>query len=177
MLVRWRGFGPDVAALGGVHRRAQAVARIGALTADLNAVPDKTAKIVNQMLTWSRITVSAQGRPEKSLAVEAPSNAGAVKSAEVADSRISVRRVAGLGSGLAEAPRGIDAVAQRDQQGGRLLGHHASVRDASARPPSPELSWDRICCPNHRRFSAVSMVPRGGIEPPTLRFSVACSTN
>jgi hypothetical protein len=23
----------------------------------------------------------------------------------------------------------------------------------------------------------ILMVPRGGIEPPTLRFSVACSTN
>jgi hypothetical protein len=30
----------------------------------------------------------------------------------------------------------------------------------------------------HRRTKANSaVVPRGGIEPPTLRFSVACSTN
>jgi multicomponent K+:H+ antiporter subunit G len=26
-------------------------------------------------------------------------------------------------------------------------------------------------------FVVLTMVPRGGIEPPTLRFSVACSTN
>jgi hypothetical protein len=26
-------------------------------------------------------------------------------------------------------------------------------------------------------YSEVRVVPRGGIEPPTLRFSVACSTN
>jgi len=26
-------------------------------------------------------------------------------------------------------------------------------------------------------MSEKGMVPRGGIEPPTLRFSVACSTN
>jgi hypothetical protein len=27
------------------------------------------------------------------------------------------------------------------------------------------------------RTSEINVVPRGGIEPPTLRFSVACSTN
>ena len=27
------------------------------------------------------------------------------------------------------------------------------------------------------KWVLTSMVPRGGIEPPTLRFSVACSTN
>jgi hypothetical protein len=32
-----------------------------------------------------------------------------------------------------------------------------------------------ICFQENRLESSV--VPRGGIEPPTLRFSVACSTN
>jgi hypothetical protein len=31
--------------------------------------------------------------------------------------------------------------------------------------------------PKTFRFQGLKMVPRGGIEPPTLRFSVACSTN
>ena len=31
--------------------------------------------------------------------------------------------------------------------------------------------------PDPGRVSVGALVPRGGIEPPTLRFSVACSTN
>jgi diketogulonate reductase-like aldo/keto reductase len=38
---------------------------------------------------------------------------------------------------------------------------------------APMLAY--ICFQTNRLKS--SMVPRGGIEPPTLRFSVACSTN
>ena len=32
-----------------------------------------------------------------------------------------------------------------------------------------------LACPPDKLCAM--MVPRGGIEPPTLRFSVACSTN
>ena len=28
-----------------------------------------------------------------------------------------------------------------------------------------------------KKLNRIKVVPRGGIEPPTLRFSVACSTN
>jgi hypothetical protein len=38
--------------------------------------------------------------------------------------------------------------------------------------------WDEIePQPTEKKGPMPSMVPRGGIEPPTLRFSVACSTN
>ena len=53
-------------------------------------------------------------------------------------------------------------------------------QDGNLRPrrvPTYSLHYSiRIICPkllNH----LCKLVPRGGIEPPTLRFSVACSTN
>jgi hypothetical protein len=60
---------------------------------------------------------------------------------------------------------------------------HGRVRTA----PGRNVSRDALCCEGYGAFADArgrkrtaangALVPRGGIEPPTLRFSVACSTN
>ena len=53
------------------------------------------------------------------------------------------------------------------------------------KPNRPSRTPGASSTPKHVGLSAggdystslISLVPRGGIEPPTLRFSVACSTN
>jgi hypothetical protein len=57
------------------------------------------------------------------------------------------------------------------------IGNHDSGNQpvvALRAMPGTLLLRRRGCATRSRRRS---VVPRGGIEPPTLRFSVACSTN
>jgi integrase len=58
----------------------------------------------------------------------------------------------------------------------RLSSGQTAHKKSHSDVASPE--WDENCPQVIEQKGAVScMVPRGGIEPPTLRFSVACSTN
>ena len=54
----------------------------------------------------------------------------------------------------------------------------AKMQNAGSSPAGPANDVDRrLYATGEGSLLCPRMVPRGGIEPPTLRFSVACSTN
>jgi hypothetical protein len=71
----------------------------------------------------------------------------------------------------------------------RAIDKSATVWRKAASAADPACAINRSSCnmalsnegcivhPRRASQNIVALVPRGGIEPPTLRFSVACSTN
>ena len=104
--------------------------------------------------------------------------AAAVRLAEEGCSAHEIMAVLGHAT-LKEAAR---YTAKAEQQ--RLAS--SALRRFSERPPHKEKSHSSVAPPKWDKTDVQDtenngenkwMVPRGGIEPPTLRFSVACSTN
>jgi hypothetical protein len=100
-----------------------------------------------------------------------------------------------VGTLLVEAGFDIDTVRRRHGQKTLAMAiHYSETADTAERRAGALVRFDplgsksrtqlsnaREKLSNARRQdfskSLILMVPRGGIEPPTLRFSVACSTN
>ena len=73
----------------------------------------------------------------------------------------------------------VDRYTREAAQKGLAVSAMARIASNEKVPPSPARpEWDdNEAQPTDSKGVSKCMVPRGGIEPPTLRFSVACSTN
>jgi integrase len=104
--------------------------------------------------------------------------AAAAKLAEAGATTNEIAAVTGHRT-LKEVARYTAAASQKAMAGsamGRITSATTIVKSPTPGRQSPE--WDKSSPqPVDKSGAGEWMVPRGGIEPPTLRFSVACSTN
>jgi integrase len=104
--------------------------------------------------------------------------AAAARLAELGCSAHEIMAVTGHTS-LKEVQRYTVEAGRRVMAGsamGRLSEAHAAAKKSHI--PAENIGWDEMGDePVDDAGERPAMVPRGGIEPPTLRFSVACSTN
>jgi integrase len=104
--------------------------------------------------------------------------AAAAKLAEAGATTNEIAAVTGHRT-LKEVARYTAAASQKAMAGSamkRITSATEIVKSPTPGPQSPE--WDETDAQPTGKIGADKwMVPRSGIEPPTLRFSVACSTN
>ncbi len=174
------------------HRLAPPVAdRLAALLAD-GWLQVRRGRVEAMQVLGDHLALSLRRRgadESETLTVQRVISATGLQSAAEADSKL-VRALCRRGLARLDAKAfGLDvtdSLAVRDASGQPVAGLWALG------PVVRGVFWECIAVPDVRlqarsvaetvaaeitRAAAREMVPRGGIEPPTLRFSVACSTN